>query len=402
MTAEMFRSDEPCAIARTFTPALPSAPKNVAATPGALRHLVADGGEHAARRHELDLLDVARADLRVERALGGRARELALRLGHREADRVLRARLRDEHDAHADVAKRAEQSLRDARHADHAGAFDVHERDAVERREALDDALAGLAAPRRCAMPGCDALNVLRIQIGMSRATAGSIVRGCSTLAPKYASSMASSYDISSTTTASGTRRGSALSTPSTSVQMMTADASSSAPKIDAGEVAAVALERRRHAVGRRRDVARDDDARRRPRARRATPCMRAVEVSKSTDRPELRGPHDEHHARVEPLGRDARALQVRREHLRRPDLAVPRDELARELRAGFPEPHGAQHVADVAPVGFEHLREPIGLRRRHERARRLDVLRRAATRASPCKPRRVCPRDRRARGARR
>ena len=33
MTAEMLRSDEPCAMARTLMPALPSAPKNVAATP---------------------------------------------------------------------------------------------------------------------------------------------------------------------------------------------------------------------------------------------------------------------------------------------------------------------------------------------------------------------------------
>ena len=45
---------------------------------------------------------------------------------------------------------------------------------------------------------------------------------------------MASSYDISSSTRASGTRRGSALSTPSTSVQITTAEASSRAPKIDA------------------------------------------------------------------------------------------------------------------------------------------------------------------------
>jgi hypothetical protein len=40
------------------------------------------------------------------------------------------------------------------------------------------------------------------------------------TFAPKYASSMASLYDSESMTLASGTRRGSADNTPSTSVQI--------------------------------------------------------------------------------------------------------------------------------------------------------------------------------------
>ena len=83
-------------------------------------------------------------------------------------------------------------------------------------------------------VPGCVALNVLRIQSGMPRPTAGAIVCGWMTFAPKYASSMASLYDISSMILASGTWRGSPLMTPSTSVQMCTSSASSSAPKIDA------------------------------------------------------------------------------------------------------------------------------------------------------------------------
>ena len=81
--------------------------------------------------------------------------------------------------------------------------------------------------------PGFCGANVLRIQIGMPRPTAGAIVCGWITLAPKYASSMASLYDSESMTLASGTRRGSADSTPSTSVQMWISLASSSEPKIE-------------------------------------------------------------------------------------------------------------------------------------------------------------------------
>ena len=76
--------------------------------------------------------------------------------------------------------------------------------------------------------------NVLRIQMGMPSLTAGAMVCGCSTLAPKYASSIASLYESESMTVASGTRRGSADSTPSTSVQMWISDAPSSAPKMEA------------------------------------------------------------------------------------------------------------------------------------------------------------------------
>ena len=82
-------------------------------------------------------------------------------------------------------------------------------------------------------VPSFSGANVLRIQIGMLLSTAGAIVCGWMTFAPKYASSIASLYDSESMTLASGTRRGSALNTPSTSVQIMISSASSSAPKID-------------------------------------------------------------------------------------------------------------------------------------------------------------------------
>ncbi len=82
-------------------------------------------------------------------------------------------------------------------------------------------------------VPGFSGANVLRIQMGIERPTAGAIVCGWMTFAPKYASSIASLYDSESITCAFGTRRGSAESTPSTSVQMWISAASSSAPKIE-------------------------------------------------------------------------------------------------------------------------------------------------------------------------
>ena len=83
-------------------------------------------------------------------------------------------------------------------------------------------------------VPGCSGRNVLRMMIGSPRSTAGAIVLGWMTFAPKYASSIASLYDSASSVTASGTRRGFALITPSTSVQIWISSASRSAANIDA------------------------------------------------------------------------------------------------------------------------------------------------------------------------
>src|SRR5919204_170387 len=59
----------------------------------------------------------------------------------------------------------------------------------------------------------------LQIRTGMSRSIAGWMVLGCSTLAPKYASSAASAYDKLDTVRAPGTTRGSAVSRPLTGVE---------------------------------------------------------------------------------------------------------------------------------------------------------------------------------------
>ena len=58
------------------------------------------------------------------------------------------------------------------------------------------------------------------MRTGMFCATAGKIVAGCSTLAPKYANSDASPNEMYGTTFVFLTMRGSAVNIPSTSVQI--------------------------------------------------------------------------------------------------------------------------------------------------------------------------------------
>ena len=89
-------------------------------------------------------------------------------------------------------------------------------------------------ALREMSVPGASGLNVFLMRIGMRLATAGAIVEECNTFAPKYDSSIASSYVICGSTNAAGTTRGSALSTPSTSVQISMREAPTAAPIIAA------------------------------------------------------------------------------------------------------------------------------------------------------------------------
>ena len=69
-------------------------------------------------------------------------------------------------------------------------------------------------------VPGSPGRRAFTMRTGIPRATAGRIVLGCSTFAPKYASSDASANDRCGTRRAAGTTRGSAVSIPATSVQM--------------------------------------------------------------------------------------------------------------------------------------------------------------------------------------
>ena len=82
-------------------------------------------------------------------------------------------------------------------------------------------------------VPGCDGLKVFFILIGIFFSMAGIIVLGWITLAPKYDISAASRYEISDSTFAPFTYRGSAVITPSTSVHIQISSLSSAAPTID-------------------------------------------------------------------------------------------------------------------------------------------------------------------------
>ena len=195
---------------------------------------------------------------------------------------------------------------------------------------------------------------------GCPCSTAGAIVCGWITLAPKYASSIASLYDSESMTFASGTRRGSALSTPSTSVQMWISSASSSAPKIEPEK----SLPLRPSVVCRPFGVARDeagDDQRRRLARRDAIGVgLRHVPAHRRAERSPF---HRHDVARVDPVdgaGPAAAMPQVGAEQAGRPDLAVAGDEVAHRLRGRADQLDGVQDAGDVAAVLGER-REVFG-----------------------------------------
>ena len=87
---------------------------------------------------------------------------------------------------------------------------------------------------RRIAVPFPDGFIELSTYRGMFFFTAGSMVSGCSTFAPKCAISAASSNEIFSRYLVFCTLRGSAVRTPSTSVQISMRSASTAIPISDA------------------------------------------------------------------------------------------------------------------------------------------------------------------------
>ena len=88
-------------------------------------------------------------------------------------------------------------------------------------------------AHRPCmTVPANAGLKMLRTYTGMFESMHGTIALGCSTCAPKYASSIASSYLSDAMLNASGTRRGSAVYTPSVFFHMVTRDDATSLANI--------------------------------------------------------------------------------------------------------------------------------------------------------------------------
>ncbi len=89
-------------------------------------------------------------------------------------------------------------------------------------------------ASSRIQVPGKSGFIVFLMTRGMFFVRAGWTVGGYTTFAPKCDNSMSSSYRRAAIEKAPGTIRGSALITPSTSVQISMAEASRAAPKIAA------------------------------------------------------------------------------------------------------------------------------------------------------------------------
>ncbi len=82
-------------------------------------------------------MDLPFFQLPLERVTHDRRRTLRLLLRNRATDGVLRAALRNENDRDVLFAQRAEEAMRGARDTDHARAFEVDERDALDAGDAL-------------------------------------------------------------------------------------------------------------------------------------------------------------------------------------------------------------------------------------------------------------------------
>ena len=130
------------------------------------RHPVADDGEDAAVGNQVNALDLAIGNSRSNASQHDASRTFGLRFRHRKADRMFGAALRNQDHRNRMLAQRGEQALGGARHADHAGALDVDQRDAIDARNAFHAAaLASRVAEIN--VPGCPGANVFRIHIGM-------------------------------------------------------------------------------------------------------------------------------------------------------------------------------------------------------------------------------------------
>ena len=133
ITAEMLRSDAPCAIARTLMPRQPRVPKNRPALPGMPCHVVADDGEDAAALRDLDPLHLA---LRASSAAN--ARSTTSRTCSADCSRTAKqiecSELPCEISMTEMPASRRAPNSRSAvpGHADHAGALEIDQRDAVD------------------------------------------------------------------------------------------------------------------------------------------------------------------------------------------------------------------------------------------------------------------------------
>ena len=316
-------------------------------------HAVADHGEDGAAAGHRHALDLPFAQLGLEGPAHDLLGAARLALGHGKADRVLARGLADQDDRDAGIAQRTEQALGGARHADHAGALEVEERDVVDGRDALDRELrarggrdhgTGLGRRERVLDPdrdlpahgrghglrvddlGAEIGQFHRLVVGQRIDDLG--VRHAPRVGRQHAVDVGPDDDL-------------------LGIEQRAEDR--------ARVVAAVAAERGRHAAGIGGDEAGDDE--------------HALEIGRDPCREPRRGGRplhdrserapldDQHLAGVQPLHRApdlAATGKHRGEQARRPDFAVAGDHVADGLRRRAHEAHGVQHAEDVLAVGLQ------------------------------------------------
>ena len=101
-------------------------------------HAIAHHGEDGAAKRDLDSLNLPLTQFGIERAAHGLFCSFRLHGRNGKADTVFRTALRDDDDGDLRVAQSTEQTLRRARHTDHAGTFQVHQCHVFDAGNALD------------------------------------------------------------------------------------------------------------------------------------------------------------------------------------------------------------------------------------------------------------------------
>ncbi len=228
ITAEIERSLDPCAMATTLQSRSPSAPKSAPATPGWWRmpspiRLRIDSSRRSATA---SIRPAARsaAKARSSRSAAVSALSCATQteMAHSLEPWVMRTTLISRAASAAKTRAAIPGTPRmPGPETSSSAAPRISERPRAGRPDA--------AAPAWTRVPGRSGARLLRTRSGIPCARTGAMVRGCRTLAPKCASSMASSKLSSARQAAVGTTRGSAVKTPSTSVQISSSRASSAA-----------------------------------------------------------------------------------------------------------------------------------------------------------------------------
>ena len=286
---------------------------------------------------------------------------------------MLRAPLRNQDHRDAVLAKRAEQPLRRARNANHACAFDVDERHAIDAGDALHgvnrirrpgDERAGFLRRKRVLDPDrnpllhrrrhrlrmdhlCAEVSQLHRLVVRERVDDGRIGHAAR-IGAEHAIDVGPDHNLLGVEQVAEDRR---------------------------GEVAAVPSEGRLQAFGRPRDEAGDHE-RRVDLARNHLQGVGA-RVFPADAWPE-RTPVDAHDVTcVDPddaSGPAAARGEIAAEKTRRPDLAKARHQVAYRGRGGARQVDGMKNAGDVLAVAIENFGVGIGGRAGDERPRHLDM----------------------------